>query len=91
MDFSTVLSKANDLLKYPQRRRRRRLYRQWVERADLPPEAVPEGEVARDIIPKIDKDKLRLNVLNPNILYILLGASVMIFVVGLILLAIHSC
>ena len=41
MKPQTILSRANDILKYPQRRRKRKLYKQWVERAGLPPEAVP--------------------------------------------------
>ncbi len=84
MKFQVVLSKINDILKYPQRREKKRLYQQWVERAGLPPEAIPEEEVAKDIIPKIDKNKLR-----QNALYILLGAAIMLFCVGLILLIIN--
>ncbi len=86
MKFQIVLSKVSDILKYPQRRRKKRLYQQWVKRAGLPPEAIPEEEVAGDIIPKIDKNKLRLKVL-----YILLVVSIMVFCTGLILLIIHSC
>ena len=68
------------LFKYLQRWRKERLYQQWVEKAGLPPEAVPKG----DITPKIDK--LRLGAL-----YILLGVSLMIFGLGLILLIMQSC
>jgi hypothetical protein len=57
-----------------------------VERAQLPPEAVPREEFAEDIIPKIDKKQLRL-----PMLYMLLGASVVILCVGLILLIVYSC
>jgi len=35
-----VLRKVANILSY-QRRRRKRLYQQWVEKAGLPPEAVP--------------------------------------------------
>ncbi len=86
MKFQIVLSKVSDILKYPQRRRKKRLYRQWVKTAGLSPEAIPEEEVTGDIIPKIDENRLR-----PNVLYILLVASIMIFCTGLILLIIHSC
>ena len=83
MKFQVILSKLNDILKYPQRRGKKRLYQQWVERAGLPPEAIPEEEVTKDTItiPKIDKEKLRLNV--P---YVLLGTSIILLVVVLILI-----
>ncbi len=86
MKFQTILSKVNDILKYPQRRGEKRLYRQWVETAGLPPEAIPQEEVAGDIIPKTDKNKLRLKVL-----YILLVASIMILCTGVVLLIMYSC
>ena len=90
MKLWTVLSKAinilNNILNYLPRRRKGRLYQQWVKRADLPPEAIPHEEIAEDIIPKIDKEQLRL-----HILYILLGASLVILGLGLILLIMHSC
>ena len=86
MKLRTILSKANDILKYWQNRRKRRLYKQWVEMAGLPPEAVPQEEVAEDIMPKIDKKHLRL-----PMLYMLLGATLAIVGVGLVLLIMHSC
>ncbi len=86
MRFQIILSKVNDILKYPRRKRKKRLYRQWVETSGLPPEAIPEEELAGDIMPKIDENKLRLKVL-----YISLAASIMIFCTGLILLIINSC
>lgn len=90
MNLRTVLSKTNsilsNILNYWQRRKKGRLYQQWVERADLSPEAVPEEKVPQDIIPKIDKEQLRL-----PILYMLLGASILILFVGLILLIVPSC
>jgi hypothetical protein len=86
MKFQIILSKINDILTYPQRRRKKRLYQQWVETAGLSPQAVPEEEGPGGIIPKIDKNKLRLNVL-----YISLVASIMIFCTGLILLIMRSC
>ncbi len=52
----TVLSKANSILTnlpdYLQRRRKRRLYQQWIESAGLPPEAIPREEVPEDITTK---------------------------------------
>ncbi len=86
MKLWTALSKAYKILGYLRRRRKVKLYQQWVERGDLVPEAIPPEEVAEDIIPKIDKKQLRL-----NILYMLLGASMLILCVGLILLIVQSC
>lgn len=90
MKLWAVLSKANNILNnilnYLPRRRKGRLYQQWVKRAGLPREAIPHEEIAEDIIPKIDKEQLRRYAL-----YILLGASLVILAVGLILLIVHSC
>jgi len=82
------MSKINDILTYPQRRRKKRLYQQWVDRAGLPPEAVPEEEIATDTItmPKIDKEKLSKR--GP---YILLVALAVIIIVLLIILIINTC
>ena len=86
MKLRTVLSKANSVLSYLQRRRKAKLYQQWVERAGLPSDAVPEEESAGDIIPKIHKEQLRI-----PILYMLLGAALVILFVGVILIIISSC
>ncbi len=86
MKLWTVLHKANDVFKYLRTRRKRRLYQQWVDKADLAPEAVPPEEVAEDIIPKIDTKQLRL-----RMLYILVGFSLGILCMGLILLIVQSC
>ena len=86
MKLWAVVSKANNILRYLQSRRKARLYQQWVKRANLPPEAVPEEEFGQNIMPKIDKEQLRL-----RMLYILLGASLVILCVGLILLIVESC
>ena len=80
-----MLHKVNDVFKYQRTRRKRRLYQQWVERADLAPEAVPTEEVVEDIIPKIDTKQLRL-----RILYILVGFSLGVLCMGLILLIVQS-
>ena len=90
MKVGKVLSKAssilNNILNYFQRRRKERLYEQWVKRAGLPPEAVPREEVHEDVRPKIEKERLQ-----QPILYILLGASLVIFCAGLIILIVQSC
>ena len=75
------------MLKYFQRRKERKLYRQWVERANLSPDAIPQEEVAEDRIPmpQADKQQSRL-----TILYILLGVAVVVLCAGLILLIVNS-
>jgi len=91
MKRPAVLSKANSIRtnipNYLQRRRKRRLYQQWVERAGLSPEAIPREEVPEDVTTeKVNKELLRL-----HILYILLGVSVIILCVSLSLLIMQSC
>lgn len=75
------------MLKYFRRRKKRKLYRQWVERANLSPDAIPQEEVAEDRLPMSQADKQRLH---PTILYILLGVAVVVLGAGLILLIVHS-
>ena len=86
MKLGIALAKANQILKYLRTRRKRRLYQQWIKRADLPTEAVPEEEFTQDITPKIGKEQLR-----PRLLYVLLGASLVMLCIGLISLIVHSC
>ena len=74
------------MLKYFRRKKKRKLYQQWVERASLSPDAVPQEEIAEDMIPQIDKQQSRLNILS-----ILLGISLVILCAGLILLIVSSC
>jgi hypothetical protein len=81
-----VLSKAYDILKYLLTWRKRKLYRQWVERADLPSEAVPQEAAGKDVLPKLDREQLRLPVL-----YMLFGAAIVVLFAGLILLVVQSC
>ena len=110
-------------MKYFQRRRKEKLYRQWAERAGLPPEVVPDKadesedvhaqihkrkavghktsgpvrvlpgssavtdvEVTGDMMAEINKRQARL-----PLLYVLVGASLVILCVGVILLIVRSC
>ncbi len=75
------------MLKYFRRRKKRKLYQQWVERANLSPDAIPQEEVAEDRIPMSQADKQQLH---PTMLYILLGVAVVVLVAGLILFIVHS-
>jgi hypothetical protein len=92
MTLLTALGKVHSTLKslfiYLKKSRKRRLYRQWVESADLSPEDVPQEAAGKHTIPRIriDKEKLRL-----PILFMLLGALLTILLIGLILLIVYSC
>jgi hypothetical protein len=89
MKLSAVFSKLSSILNtlnYFPRRRKEKLYEQWVQSADLPPEAIPREKVREDIRPKKEKESLQ-----QPILYILLGASLVIFCVGFVLLIVESC
>jgi len=74
------------LLKYFRRKKKRKLYQQWVERASLSPDAIPREEVAEDMTPQIDKQQSHLNILS-----ILLGVSLVVLFAGLVLLIMYSC
>ncbi|MBA7481419.1 hypothetical protein ES707_16891 [subsurface metagenome] len=77
------------MLKYFRRRKKGKLYRQWVERASLPPDTIPREKVPEDMIPqadKADKQQSRLNILS-----ILLGIALVVLCAGLILLMVYSC
>jgi len=52
----------------------------------LPPEAIPREEVAKEIAPRIEKKRLRV-----YLLFMLLGAALVIACGGLILLIMRSC
>ncbi len=90
MKLKTVLSKANSVLSntfnYLRTRRERRLYQQWIEQADLPPEAIPREEATREAAPRIGQKRLRM-----YILFTLLGAALAMACGGLILLVARSC
>jgi len=83
--FAVALSRANaslsHLANYLRTHKKRRLYRQWVQKASLPPEAVPRGEAPQDITPRINWQQLR-----QNLLFMLLGAVLTIFAGALVLL-----
>ena len=94
------------------RRKKERLYEQWVQMAGLPSESVPGEKVAEDITPKIEKERLQppppveKEWLQPPppvarrrsqqsslyvLLYVLLGAAMTLFCMGLVFLVVQSC
>ena len=52
----------------------------------MPPEAIPQEEVAKEIAPRIDRKRLRV-----YLLFMLLGAALVIVCGGLIILVVRSC
>jgi len=77
------------MLKYFRRRKKRKLYRQWVERASLPPDAIPREKVPEDRVPQADKaDKPQSHL---DLLSILLGIALVVLCAGLIILMVYSC
>lgn len=88
MKLWATLSRIGDLFRYLRTWRKRRLYQQWVEKAGLPSEAIPREEFGAHIIrEKEERDKQRLPL---PILYILLGACLVVLCAILILLIIQS-
>ena len=86
MKIGDVFSTARNIIKYFQTRKKRKLYHQWVERDGLPPDAVPQEEVAVEIAPKLDERKLNL-----YLLYLVLGALILLLILVLILLIAQQC
>jgi len=84
-------------LKYLRGREKRKLYRQWVERANLPSDSVSrEEKVAEDRIPRrhsrlISQDRADRPKSNLNILSILLGIALLVLCAGIALLIFYSC
>ena len=75
------------MLNYFRKKREKKLYQQWVERASLSPDAVPRQEEDEDMMPQVSSgQKSRL-----NLLYILLGVATIILSVGIISLILDRC
>jgi len=73
------------IIKYLRTRRKRRLYRQWVEASDLPPDTIPD-ELAEDTVIETTLRQSKL-----VLLYVALGVAALILLSGLILLVLRSC
>ncbi|MFC2067652.1 hypothetical protein ACFLTP_01490 [Chloroflexota bacterium] len=86
MKLQTVLVKINRVFSYLKRRRISKLYQQWVEQAELPINAIPQEETSEVIVPRIDKEPFQ-----QPLLYMILGAALVILFVGIILFILYSC
>ena len=89
MKLWAVLSKINELFDNPQARRKRSLYKQWVEMEDLPHEVVVQEEAAAHTT-KVEEVSERKQ-LDLPILYIMQGASLLLLCAILIILIAQSC
>ena len=54
-------------MKFWQRKSKEKLYRQWAKHAGLPPEAIPQGEIPKDVTIK-GEEKGRVYLLRVKIL-----------------------
>ncbi len=57
--------------------KRNKLYKQWVEYANLPDEETPVKKAPRDMPAREERNKL-----SPNVLYLLIGVAILILCVG---------
>ena len=92
MKLQSLLSQISKIFGYTQRRRTAKLYRQWMQSGDLSPEAIPKGEIAEDIRPKVPQmPKIDTQHLIKNLLYLLLGVFIGASGVILIMFTMKSC
>jgi len=80
-------------MKYIRKKKEEKLYQQWVEHDELPPEAIPkpENEGSEDVLvsrDKVGKDRREQQL---RILYILFGLGIIMICLGLVLIIIQSC
>lgn len=66
-------------------RKVRKLYRQWAEYADLPPEEIPKIEQTAIGTPSVEEGTKQ----DFRLLYLVLGAAVLFFIVGVVLLIVQ--
>ena len=83
--IATFLTRIYYVFKYLKSGRKRKLYKQWVETTDLPLDAIPK-ELAEDAQYEAAWKQFKL-----FLLYVLLGAAVIIVVSGLIIIILRSC
>jgi hypothetical protein len=74
------------LFNYLNKDKKRRLYRQWVDSAELPPEAVPREEEDEEGRPSRGMDQPGF-----NIPYLLMLLTFIISCITLIVLTVHVC
>jgi len=81
-----------NFIKYLLGSRKRRLYKQWVEMAELPPEEVQQEETAQRPVRKEEQpDDMPFQLNSLTALYLMQGASLILLCVVLILLIVQAC
>jgi hypothetical protein len=73
-------------MRFGRKKKEEKLYQQWAQHSDLPPEAIPQEEAPQDISLPTEKKRRR-----PPLLYILLWVGIALLCAGLGLLFTHSC
>jgi len=81
-----VERKAGRIDIFGMKRKGGKLYKQWAEYADLPPEEIPIRQVSKDTLVRGERNEQRLRVL-----YMSLGVVIVILCGGLTLLLLQSC
>ena len=88
MKVTDILRKAvsisGSILSFLPKWRKRRLYQEWVDRSELPPDAVPREEFVGEIAPGIGRGEFRR-----NLMFILLGAVLVLLIEGIVLLVFY--
>jgi len=81
-----------NFIKYLMGRRKRRLYEQWVEMAELPPEEISQEETGPRPVRKEERpDDMPFQLSALTILYLMQGAGLVLLCVILILLIARAC
>jgi len=84
-----LLTAIVNVIKYLASWRKRKLYQQWVEMAELPPENITHEDIREHIVrEKEEKIDIQLG-LKP--LYIMQGAGLILLSAILIILIVQSC
>lgn len=89
MGIKAIFDKIGEINRYFRMRKQKRLYKQWMQKAELPPDEVPnieQEEILRTLRPEKTSRKQSVS----PILYILLGLILAVFCGLFILLAIQS-
>ena len=81
-----------NFIKYLLGRRKRRLYEEWVEMAELPPEEISQEETSpRPVREEERSDDMPFQLNALTILCLMQGASLVLLCVILILLIVQAC
>jgi hypothetical protein len=78
------------MLKYLRERRQRRLFREWVNRAGLDPEEIPEEEEAEEPALPVEQER-QYQRLYQHLPYVLLGFLLGVVCTSLALVVVRSC